>query len=178
MSTSSPTRSTSSPSAATVVLALGSNLGDRAWNLRRALHALRPVVNIVRVSTIHESAAVDAPEGSPPFLNLVLIGTTALSPASLIAEILAIEKQLGRVRRRVRNEPRLIDIDLILHGATRMRTRALTLPHPRAREREFVIGPLREISSSVYPEPQRGISGAVAMLTLRGVTRDPSLRSG
>ena len=147
MSTSSPTRSTSSTSAVTVVLALGSNLGDRAWNLRRALHALREVVNIVRVSTIHESAAVDAPEGSPPFLNLVLIGTTALSPAALLAKILALEKQLGRIRRGIRNEPRIIDIDLILYGATRMSTRALTLPHPRAREREFVMGPLREISS-------------------------------
>ncbi len=145
-----------------MVLALGSNLGDRAWNLRRALHALRSAVNIVRVSTIHETAAVDAPEGSPPFLNLVLIGTTALSPASLLAEILAIETHLGRARRRVRNEPRLIDIDLILHGATRMRTRALTLPHPRALEREFVMAPLREISPALepseltaYPSPHR-----------------------
>ena len=142
MSTSSPTRSTSTTK--TVVLALGSNLGDRAWNLRRALHALRSVVNIVRVSAIHESAAVHAPAGSPPFLNLVLIGTTAMPPAALLSEVLALETRLGRVRRGVRNEPRVIDIDLILHGATRMRTPALTLPHPRAREREFVMGPLRE----------------------------------
>ncbi len=156
MSTSSPTRSTSSIN--TVVLALGSNLGDRAWNLRRALHALRSVVNIVRVSAIHESAAVDAPEGSPSFLNLVLIGTTALSPTSLLSELLAIEKRLGRVRRGLRNEPRIIDIDLILHGATRMRTRALTLPHPRAHERQFVMGPLREIwtSRKSVPSPLRG----------------------
>ena len=110
------------------------------------MYALRSAVNIVRVSAIHESAAVDAPEGSPPFLNLVLIGTTPLSPESLLTEVLAIEKRLGRVRRGVRNEPRLIDIDLILHGTTRMHTRALTLPHPRASEREFVMGPLREIS--------------------------------
>ncbi len=156
MSTSSPTRSTSSIN--TVVLALGSNLGDRAWNLRRALHALRSVVNIVRVSAIHESAAVDAPEGSPPFLNLVLIGSTALPPTSVLSELLAIEKRLGRVRRGLRNEPRIIDIDLILHGATRMRTRALTLPHPRAHERQFVMGPLREIwtSRKSVPSPLRG----------------------
>lgn len=145
MSTSSPTRSTSSTS--TVVLALGSNLGVRAWNLRRALYALRSAVNIVRVSTVHESAAVDAPEGSPPFLNLVLVGTTALSPTSLLTEILAIEARLGRIRRGIRNEPRVIDIDLILHGPTRMRTRALTLPHPRAEGREFVMVPLREIGA-------------------------------
>jgi 2-amino-4-hydroxy-6-hydroxymethyldihydropteridine diphosphokinase len=131
----------------TVVIALGSNLGDRGWNLRRALHALRTAINVVRVSATHESAAVDAPEGSPPFLNLVLIGTTALSPVSLLDEMLAIEKRLGRVRRGVRNEPRIIDIDLILHGATRMRTRSLTLPHPRASAREFVMGPLGELGT-------------------------------
>ena len=142
MSTSSPTKSTSSHS--TVVIALGSNLGDREYHLRRALHALQSVVNIVRVSAIHETAAVDAPEGSPPFLNLVLIGVSASSPATLLSELLALEKRLGRVRHGVRNEPRIIDIDLILHGATRMRTRSLTLPHPRASEREFVMGPLRE----------------------------------
>jgi 2-amino-4-hydroxy-6-hydroxymethyldihydropteridine diphosphokinase len=175
MSTSSPTRSTSSPS--TVVLALGSNLGDRAWNLRRALHALRPVVNIVRVSTIHETDAVDAPEGSPPFFNLVLIGTTALSPASLLAEVLAIEKRLGRVRRRVRNEPRLIDIDLILHGATRMRTRALTLPHPRALEREFVMGPLREISL-VHPERSEGSRVTPRSVSIAAAPEIPRFGSG
>jgi 2-amino-4-hydroxy-6-hydroxymethyldihydropteridine diphosphokinase len=129
---------------ATVVLALGSNLGDRGYSLLRALHAIGSVLRIVRVSPVRESAAVDAPEGSPPFLNLVLIGTTTLSPQSLLNELLAIETRLGRVRRGVRNEPRIIDIDLILHGATRMRTPSLTLPHPRAHEREFVMGPLLE----------------------------------
>jgi 2-amino-4-hydroxy-6-hydroxymethyldihydropteridine diphosphokinase len=103
------------------------------------------VVRVVRVSTIHESEAVDAPPGSPPFLNLVLIGTSTLPPTELLARLLDIEKRLGRTRRGVRNEPRIIDIDLILHGATRMRTRTLTLPHPRAHEREFVMGPLREL---------------------------------
>jgi 2-amino-4-hydroxy-6-hydroxymethyldihydropteridine diphosphokinase len=107
---------------------------------------LGDVVRVVRVSSIHETVAVDAPADSPPFFNLVLIGTTLFSPVALLAEILAIEKRLGRVRRGVRNEPRIIDIDLILHGATRMRTRSLTLPHPRAREREFVMKPLREIA--------------------------------
>lgn len=128
----------------TVVIALGSNLGDRGYNLRRAQHAIGDVVRVVRVSPIYESAAVDAPEGSPPFLNVVLIGTTSFAPIALLDEILAIENRLGRVRRGVRNEPRIIDIDLILHGATRMRTRSLTLPHPRAHERQFVMEPLRE----------------------------------
>ena len=126
---------------------MGSNLGDRAYHLRRALDALRDVVRIVRVSTVIETAAVNAPPDSPPFLNLVLIGHTSLSPAALLDALLAIEKRLGRARRGVRNEPRVIDIDLILHGSTRMHTRALTLPHPRAHEREFVMVPLAEVSA-------------------------------
>lgn len=103
----------------------------------------------MRVSSIHETAAVDAPAGSPPFLNLVLVGITSLPPLSLLAAILAIEKRLGRTRGGVRNEPRIIDIDLILHGPTRMHSRALTLPHPRAHEREFVMAPLREIAAAL-----------------------------
>jgi 2-amino-4-hydroxy-6-hydroxymethyldihydropteridine diphosphokinase len=132
-----------------VVLALGSNLGDREYHLRRALHELRSIVRVVRVSSIHETAAVDAPAGSPPFLNVVLVGITSLPPLSLLAAMLAIEKRLGRTRSGVRNEPRIIDLDLILHGPTRMRTRALTLPHPRAHEREFVMAPLREIAADL-----------------------------
>lgn len=128
-----------------VVIALGSNLGDRRWHLSRALHALRSVVHVVRVSSFHETEAVDSPPGSPPFLNAVLLGYTSLSPLDLLDALLAIERRLGRVRRGVRNEPRLIDLDLIAYGAVRMRTRKLTLPHPRAHEREFVMAPLREI---------------------------------
>lgn len=112
-------------------------------------------MRIVRVSSVIETEAVDAPAGSPPFLNLVLSGYTSLPPASLMEELLAIERRLGRVRTRVKNEPRIIDLDLIAYGATRMRTRALTLPHPRASEREFVMKPLREISAfpSLHPFP-------------------------
>jgi 2-amino-4-hydroxy-6-hydroxymethyldihydropteridine diphosphokinase len=112
--------------------------------LRRAVHAIGEIVRIVCISPMHETDAVDAPAGSPPFLNLVLVGATSLAPASLMSALLGIEKRLGRVRRGVRNEPRVIDIDLIAHGATLMRTLTLTLPHPRAHEREFVLRPLRE----------------------------------
>lgn len=103
----------------------------------------------MRVSSILETEAVDAPEGSPPFLNLVLIGHTSLAPVALLDAVLAIEKRLGRIRRGVRNAPRIIDIDVILHGTTRMHTRALTLPHPRAHEREFVMVPLAEVSAAL-----------------------------
>jgi 2-amino-4-hydroxy-6-hydroxymethyldihydropteridine diphosphokinase len=143
MSTSSRTTSASS-STDTVVIALGSNLGDRAWHLRRAIRELSRIVRIIRVSSVHETAPVDSPRGSPDFLNMVILGRTSLPPHTLLREMLAIEARLGR-RRSVRNAPRVIDLDLIFYGARRIRTRDLIVPHPRWMERDFVIEPLREV---------------------------------
>jgi 2-amino-4-hydroxy-6-hydroxymethyldihydropteridine diphosphokinase len=127
-----------------VAVALGSNLGDRAWYLRRAIHELSSVVDVVRVSSFIETDPVGAPPGSPRFLNAVVAGSTRLAPHELLDALLAIESRLGR-RRTVRNAPRVIDLDLIIHSAHRVRTAALTLPHPRFRQREFVMAPLREL---------------------------------
>ncbi len=130
-----------------VLVALGSNLGDRALSLRRAIDALRHVMHVVRVSPFIDTKPVDAPPGSPRFLNAVVAGYTDLDPQSLLDALLRIESRLGR-RRTTRNVPRLIDIDLILHSAHVMRTRALTLPHPRYLGREFVREPLRALGLS------------------------------
>jgi 2-amino-4-hydroxy-6-hydroxymethyldihydropteridine diphosphokinase len=129
----------------TVVIALGSNLGDRHYHLRRAIRELGEVMRVVRVSRFHETAPVDAPAGSPTFLNAAVTGYTALAPHALMEALLSLERRLGRRRRGVRNEPRVVDLDLILYGATRLRTAHLTLPHPRARERQFVLQPMAEI---------------------------------
>ena len=102
-------------------------------------------MRVVRVSSIRETAPVDAPPGSPPFLNMVAAGYSTLAPEALLEALLAIELRLGRVHRGTRNEPRVIDLDLILHGGHRMRTAKLTLPHPRYRSREFVMTPMREL---------------------------------
>ncbi len=102
------------------------------------------MITIVRVSSIRETAPVDAPFGSPRFLNMVVAGYTRRSPGNLLGALMAIEKRLGRVRT-TRNAPRTIDLDLILYSATRMRTRELTLPHPRFHQREFVLAPMREL---------------------------------
>ena len=128
----------------TVVIALGSNLGDREYNLRRAIDALP--IRVVRVSAFIETEPVDAPP--PWFLNAVAIGYTSLAPEALLDALLQLETRLGRVRRGVRNEQRVIDLDLILYGATRMRTPKLTLPHPRAHDRDFVMEPMRSIWSA------------------------------
>ena len=135
--------STSSPPVS-VIIALGSNLGDRAYHLRRAIDALP--IRVVRISTFIETEPVDAPP--PMFLNAVVIGYTSMGPHTLMNALLALEKRLGRARRGTRNEPRIIDLDLIAYGATRMRTPTLTLPHPRAHAREFVMKPLSTISGA------------------------------
>ena len=135
-----------------MVIALGSNLGDRRYNLLRAVHAIGSVVRVVRMSSIIETEPVDAPP--PRYLNAVLTGYTSLEPEALMAALLAIESRLGRARRDVRNEPRVIDLDLILYGGHRRRGTVVTVPHPRFREREFVMAPLREIwQASILDRP-------------------------
>ena len=126
-----------------VLIALGSNLGDRALFLRRAILALRDVMHVVRISSFIETDPVDAPP--PKYLNAVVAGYTDLSPRALLDALHTIELRLGR-RRSTRNAPRVIDLDLILHSAHRVRTRSLTVPHPRYLEREFVLGPMRELN--------------------------------
>lgn len=127
-----------------VVIALGSNLGDRRAHLAHALDALRREIAVVRVSSIYETAAVDSPAGSPPYLNMVILGHTALAPLALLDVLQRIERDLGR-RRGLRNAPRTIDLDLIIYSGVRMRSPRLTLPHPRYAQREFVMAPLREV---------------------------------
>lgn len=127
---------------ATVVISLGSNLGNREWYIRAAIEGLRRVIHVARVSSIRETEPVDAPP--PRYLNCVVLGYTDLKPEALLHELQRIEMRLGR-RRPYRNAPRTIDLDLILHSANRRFTRELTLPHPRYREREFVLEPMREL---------------------------------
>src|ERR1051325_9820864 len=129
----------------TVVIALGSNLGDRALYLRRAVPGVGDAMRVVRGSSVHETAPVDAPPGSPPFLNMVVAGYTHLPPLALLDALQAIESRLGR-RRGVRNAPRPIDLGLILYLWRGLRTNRLTLPHPRYRERAFVMAPLGELA--------------------------------
>lgn len=127
-----------------VVLALGSNLRNRSYLIRAALLALRRVMKVTRVSSIYKTEPVDCPPGAPSFLNVVLAGHTRLTAAELLGAVQRIEAELGR-RRGVRNAPRTIDIDIVLFGAHMQSSRELTLPHPRYRQRGFVLEPLREL---------------------------------
>ena len=137
-----------------VVIALGSNLGDRRLHLRRAIARISGFVDVHRLSSVWETVPVDAPAGSGSFLNMVAAGTTSLTAAILLDSLHEIERGMGRVRRRL-NEPRIIDLDLIFFGAEISRSRRLNLPHPRYETRSFVLQPLAELSLS-WIDPRSG----------------------
>jgi 2-amino-4-hydroxy-6-hydroxymethyldihydropteridine diphosphokinase len=134
-------------------LALGSNLGDRRQTLAAAVRRLRaePGLRVVATSAFYETAPVDCPPGSPPFLNAALGLHTDRSPEDLLRLLLRIERQFGRVRTEP-NAPRTLDLDLLLYGEAVVRTPELVLPHPRMHERDFVLVPLAEIAPhAVHP---------------------------
>lgn len=140
----------------TAYVALGANLGDRAHNLRDALRRLgaTPGVRVTRVSTFVENPSVGGPPDAPPFLNGAAAVETTLDPHALLTRLLEIERELGRVRGE-RNDPRTVDLDLILYGDLILDAPHLTLPHPRMHERPFVLGPLAEIAGDAQHPVRR-----------------------
>ena len=131
------------------VLAIGSNLGDRVFNLQGAVDALgdTPEVWLTGVSPVYETEPVDAPEGSEDFLNAVVMIDTTLSAPTLLDRALAIESAYGRERGGERNAPRTLDVDLLVVGDRRANDDHLVLPHPRAAERAFVLAPWHDLDS-------------------------------
>lgn len=131
------------------VIGLGANLGDRAATLSEALRELRrlPLVDEVRASQAIESVALtpDGPDASAPaYLNAVALVTTRLAPTVLLGFLQAIESAHGRVRD-VRWGDRTLDLDLIAYGDVQSDAADLTLPHPRAAERDFVLAPWLQV---------------------------------
>ncbi len=128
-----------------VAIALGSNLGDRRAHLAFAVEHLAPHVADLRVSAVRETEPFDVPDPQPPYLNAVVVGATALSPDALLELTSHIERARGRRRIGVR-APRTLDLDIILVGSVVMETPSLVIPHPRFRERRFVLEPLAELA--------------------------------
>ncbi len=128
------------------LVALGSNLGDRAGHLLGAVAALarRPKVRLAGLSRIYETVPV-GPAGQGPYLNAVLAVETELGPLELLEVLLAIERAHGRVRRE-RWGPRTLDLDLLDFGGRVLERPGLSLPHPRLHERAFVLVPLAEVA--------------------------------
>ena len=130
-----------------VYVSLGSNLGDRLENLRRACLALEARgIGIRRASAVYETEPVDVREQAW-FLNCVVEVETTLPPARLLEELQQIERELGRERLRPKG-PRTVDLDILLYGDSVIRTDNLIVPHPRLHERRFVLEPLRELAPS------------------------------
>ena len=126
-----------------VVIALGSNLGARELNIDSAVNELAKIIEVTHLSTNHETDPFGGPE-QPKYLNAVLIADSQLDPHELLVAMLGIENNLGRVRE-VHWGPRNIDLDLITAEELVVETKELTLPHPRAHLRRFVLEPWLEI---------------------------------
>ncbi|MEQ4715779.1 2-amino-4-hydroxy-6-hydroxymethyldihydropteridine diphosphokinase [Nonomuraea sp. B19D2] len=125
-----------------VVLALGSNLGPRFQTLQGAVDTLfdAPGLEFVKASPVYETDPVGGPAGQKPYLNAVVIAETTLPPRTLLERAQSVENAFGRVRAE-RWGPRTLDIDLIVVGDTVCDDPELTLPHPLAHERAFVLVP-------------------------------------
>jgi len=132
-----------------VIVALGSNLGDSQKILSEAMARLQQFsVEPILKSSLWQTSPVDCPPDSPKFLNAVvaLISPAGETPESLLENLRALEKEFGRAQKKVLNEPRPLDLDLITFGTEVRATASLALPHPRAHERRFVLQPLAEIA--------------------------------
>ncbi|HKD62735.1 MAG TPA: 2-amino-4-hydroxy-6-hydroxymethyldihydropteridine diphosphokinase [Candidatus Acidoferrales bacterium] len=141
----------------TIYLSLGSNMGNRAENIVRAIAALgRRGVRVTQESSLYETEPLEIRE-QPWFLNCAIAAETELSPEGLMEMLLEIEREMGR-ERIVPKGPRLIDMDILLYGEDVVREPGLEIPHARMAERKFVLVPLAEIAGeTTHP---------VAMMTI------------
>ena len=153
-----------------VAIAIGSNLGDREAAVAFAATRLSNLLSNFILSDVVETWPVgEGTEDQNLYLNAAAIGDTDLSPRALLDALLEIERDFGR-ERPSRNAPRTLDLDLILLGDVVVSEKGLELPHPRFRERFFVLGPLAEIASD-WIDP---VSGMTVGELLRALLRDES----
>jgi 2-amino-4-hydroxy-6-hydroxymethyldihydropteridine diphosphokinase len=151
------------------IVALGSNLGDSRKIILDALARLqnlsdRPMLK----SSLWQTSPVNCPPGSPPFVNAVvgLAPPTVETPELLLEKLRSLEKEFGHRPRKVLNEPRPLDLDLIVFGSETRDTPELILPHPRAHLRRFVLQPLGEIAPDlVLPRQNKTVAQLLAGLS-------------
>jgi 2-amino-4-hydroxy-6-hydroxymethyldihydropteridine diphosphokinase len=150
-------------------IALGSNLGDTRELILLAMERLQELSEQpLEKSSLFETAPVDCPPGSPHFVNAVagLIPRESESPESLLRKLHALEKEFGRTPKKVLNEARPLDLDLIAFKNETRATPELTLPHPRAHLRRFVLEPLAEIAPElILPGQGRTVDELLVQLT-------------
>ena len=158
------------------VLSLGSNVGDRLANLQGALNSLidTPDVWVTGVSPVYETDPVDSPEGAEQYLNAVVLIDTTLAVHRLLERALAIEEAFGRERSE-RNAPRTLDIDLVVVGDRVADDEELTLPHPRAAERAFVLRPWFDLEPAAVIPGYGALADLLAKVGEAGVSRRDDL---
>ncbi len=149
-------------------VALGSNLGESRALMNRALAELRSFSDQPLLqSSLWQTRPVDCPPGSPAFLNAVagLVPHANETPETLLARLQRMERDFGRQPRQVRNEPRPLDLDLLTFRREVRTTATLTLPHPRAHLRRFVLEPLSEIAPDfILPRQTKTVRQLLAEL--------------
>jgi 2-amino-4-hydroxy-6-hydroxymethyldihydropteridine diphosphokinase len=150
----------------TAFVALGANLGDAQRTVGQALEALAGLqsTQLLRSSRLYRTAPVEAQ--GPDFINAVAQIETRLTAPALLEALQALENQAGRARPYV-NAPRSLDLDLLMYGQSSMQSARLTLPHPRWRERAFVLRPLSDLAPELVTAADwaRVASQAVALVT-------------
>jgi 2-amino-4-hydroxy-6-hydroxymethyldihydropteridine diphosphokinase len=155
-----------------VVIALGSNLGDRLDYLQGGLDGLfdTPRLVYLAVSPVYETTPVGGPE-QPDYLNAVTIGETTLPARAVLERCHSLEDAFGRVRGGERWGPRTLDLDLIAYGNEVSDSPGLTLPHPRAQERAFVLAPWHDADPDAELPGQGKVADLLKALGTTGVTR-------
>ncbi len=158
------------------VLALGSNLGDRARLLQGAVDALAAVdgVTVVAVSPVYATDPVGGPDGQPEYLNAVLVVETELAPLDLLHHCQRAEQAAGR-ERSVRWGPRTLDVDLVSVGSTSWSDAELQLPHPRAHERAFVLVPWTDVDPAAELPGRGRVEDLAATVDRTGLRPAPDV---
>jgi 2-amino-4-hydroxy-6-hydroxymethyldihydropteridine diphosphokinase len=160
-----------------VVIALGSNLGERMSALQGAVDAIAdtPDVWVTGVSPVYETEPVDSPSEAKPYLNAVLLADTTLAANRLMDRALAIEDAYDRERSEVKNAPRTLDVDLIVVGDRRSDDEHLRLPHPRAAQRAFVLRPWLDLDPQADLPDHGAVADLLAKVGEDGVQRRDDL---
>ena len=154
----------------TVYLALGSNLGNRAANLKEAIASLPPQMMVKEKSKVYETPPWGYIE-QENFLNQVLMAKTYLEPLPLLKHLKRLEVALGR-KASFQNGPRLVDMDILFYDDLIFESPELTIPHPRVHERGFVLLPMMDIAPDfIHPGKQKSVRDLIAGCDLRGIVQ-------